>query len=157
MFGRATRRKVTSKRIWVVGLACGFLVFCALISPLVLDMLALLVGYFDEGKFEAKQAQWLSGRVAMVAERSDHEAMSSDTYFVLIGNHVFSPHELWAAYYQQREVFSAAAGDCGLSVQWSDEDTLVISCETALDSDSIDSEKHRKGDIAVRYLNIPEH
>ena len=157
MFNRATRRNATNKRIWVVGLICGSLVFCALVSPLVLDMLALLVGYFDEGKFEVKQAQRFSGRVAMVAERSDHEAMSSDTYFVLIGNHIFSPHELWAAYYQQREVFSAAAGDCGLSVQWSDVHTLALSCENALDSDHIRSQKHRTGDTSVRYINIAEH
>jgi hypothetical protein len=37
---------------------------------------ALFHGYFDHGQFEIKQSQWSStGQVAMLAERSDHEAL----------------------------------------------------------------------------------
>jgi hypothetical protein len=45
-------------------------------------------GYFDHGLFQIKQAEWSPSppqRVAVVAERSDHQAMSSDVYFVLVG------------------------------------------------------------------------
>jgi hypothetical protein len=55
---------------------------------------ALFHGYFDPGLFEIKQVEWSSStprRVAVVAKRSDHQAMSSDIYFVIIADHVFSP------------------------------------------------------------------
>jgi hypothetical protein len=52
---------------------------------------ALFHGYFDHGQFEIKQFQWSStGQVAMLAERSDHEALGGLEYYVLIGNHLFT-------------------------------------------------------------------
>jgi len=52
----------------------------------------LFHGYFDRGQFEVNQVQWSSAKqVAIVAERSDQQALSGYTYFVLIGDHVFSP------------------------------------------------------------------
>jgi hypothetical protein len=55
---------------------------------------ALFHGYFDHGQFEIKRFQWsATNQVAMVAERSDHEALGGLEYYVLIGNHLFTPDE----------------------------------------------------------------
>jgi len=47
---------------------------------MAMGVYALFHGYFDHGLFEVKQVEWSPSaprRVAVVAERSDHEAMSS--------------------------------------------------------------------------------
>ncbi len=62
----------------------------------------------------------------MIAERSDHEALSGDVFFVLIGDHMFSPTELRSAYYENRVIFAADA-DC-LSVRWSNPHNLAVMC-----------------------------
>ena len=57
---------------------------CALGVALVVIVFALFHSYFDRGKFEVKEANWSSsGRVAMIAERSDHEAVSGDVFCVV--------------------------------------------------------------------------
>ena len=73
---------------------------------------ALFHGYFDHGQFEIKRFQWSStNQVAMVAKRSDREALGGLDYFVLIGNHLFTPVELRHAYYSNAVVFSALSDD----------------------------------------------
>jgi hypothetical protein len=70
----------------------------------------LFHGYFDHGQFEIKQFQWSSkNQVTMVAERSDHEALGGLEYYVLIGNHLFTPAELRHAYYSNAVVFNASS------------------------------------------------
>jgi hypothetical protein len=117
---------------------------------------ALFHGYFDHGQFEIKQTNWLSsGRVAMVAERSDHEALGGLDYFVLIGDHVFSPTELRFAYYSHDVAF-AAADDC-LSVRWIDAHQLSVVCrERTLDSTRINVRRRQVRDVAITYVNIPD-
>jgi len=117
---------------------------------------ALFHGYFDHGFFEIKQVKWSSStprRVAVVAERSDHEAMNSNIYFVLIGNHVFSATELRHAYHSDDVIFAAAA-DC-LSVSWSDPHHLVLDCRgDKIDAAQINARKSIADDVAITYLNI---
>ena len=117
---------------------------------------ALFRGYFDHGLFEIKQVEWSPSaprRVAVVAERSDHEAMSGDIYFVLIGDHVFSASELRRAYHSDDVIF-AAASDC-FSVSWSDPHHLLISCSNGtIDSAHIDVRKTRTDDVVITYANI---
>ena len=61
---------------------------------------ALFHGYFDHGQFEIKQFQWSSAnQVAMLAERSDNQALGGLDYYVLVGNHLFTPDELRHAYH----------------------------------------------------------
>ena len=94
-----------------------------------------------------------SRRAAVVAERSDHDAMSSDIYFVLIGDHVFSATELRRAYHSDDVIF-AAASDC-FSVSWSDPHHLLISCRNGtIDSAHIDARKTRTDDVMITYVNI---
>jgi hypothetical protein len=119
---------------------------------------ALFHGYFDHGLFEIKQVEWSSSaprRVAVVAERSDHEAMSSDVYFVLVGDHVFSPTELRHAYHSDDVIF-AAASDC-LNVSWRDSHHLILYCRNgAIDSAHINARKPRTDDIEITYVNIAD-
>ena len=117
---------------------------------------ALFRGYFDHGLFEIKQVEWSSSaprRVAVVAERSDHEAMSSNVYFVLVGNHAFSPTELRRAYHSDEVVF-AAASDC-LTISWSDPHHLVLNCRgDKIDAAHIDVRKTVADDVTIIYSNI---
>ena len=53
---------------------------------------ALFHGYFDHGEFKIKQFQWSSAnQVAMLVERSDNEALGGLDYYVLVGDHLFTP------------------------------------------------------------------
>jgi|SRR5580658_1076770 hypothetical protein len=131
-------------------------VACTLGIALVAITFALSRGYFDHGLFEVKQTDWSpSGQVAMLAERSDHQALRSDEYFVLIGNHVFSPTEVRDAFYGRREVFNAAS-DC-LSVHWSDPHNLTVSCcDGSLNASQINFQRLHTEDITITYVNIPD-
>lgn len=98
----------------------------ALLS-LGLGIYGLFHGYFDRGHFEIKQLRWSSSKqVGIVAERSDQEALSSYTCFVLIEDHLLSSGELRAAYYSNTVVF-AASSSC-LNLRWEDSNKLVIVC-----------------------------
>jgi hypothetical protein len=134
----------------------GVGVASALGIALIVATFAFSCGHFDNGLFEVKQTDWSqSGQVAMLAERSDHQALRSDEYFVLIGDHVFSPTELRDAFYGRREVFSAA-GDC-LSVRWSAARNLTVSCrDGSLDASHINLQRRRTRDVTITYVNIPD-
>jgi hypothetical protein len=131
-------------------------VICVLVAVLVVIACGLFRGHFDHGQFEVKETnRSSSGQVAMVAERSDHEAMSSYVEFVLIEDHVFSPAELRTAYHSDHVVF-AAASDC-LSVRWSDPHNLTVSCRSgSIDTSHIDVQLHQAGDVVISYVNIPD-
>lgn len=119
---------------------------------------ALFHGYFDHGLFEVKQVAWSPSaprRVAIVAERSDHEAMSSYVYFVLIADHVFSATELRRAYYSDDVVF-AAASPC-LNASWNDPHQLTVSCRNGtIDSAHINVRKLTADNVAITYVNIAD-
>jgi hypothetical protein len=115
----------------------------------------LFHGYFDHGQFEVRRIQWSSAKqVAMIAERSDQQALSSYTYFVLMGDHVFSPSELRRGYHSSAVVFAAA--DSCLDLHWQGPTTLVIACNgKSLTRGDIDVEENQSRGIRVLYDNIP--
>jgi hypothetical protein len=117
---------------------------------------ALFHGYFDHGQFEIKQVQWSStNQVAMVAERSDREALGGLEYYVLIGNHVLTPTELRFAYYSHDVAFSAT-DDC-LSIRWIEARHLEVRCrDRSLDSGHINVRKRQVGDVEITYVNIQD-
>lgn len=132
----------------------------AIVVGLVLILAAGLLyglfhGYFDHGQFEVKQVQWSPAKqAAMVVERSDQQALSGYTYFVLIGDHVFSPSELRHEYHSSAVVF-AAANSC-LDLHWQEPTKLVIACNGhSVTREQIDVEKSQSGGIAILYDNIP--
>jgi hypothetical protein len=130
-------------------------VVCVAAISLALAIYGLFHGYFDPGQFEIKQVQWSSSKqVAMVAERSDHDALGGLTYFVLIGNHLFSPAELRHAYHSDATIF--AAGNNCINLHWEGSGKLVITCNgSTVDSDFIDVQKQQSGNVAISYENIP--
>jgi hypothetical protein len=116
---------------------------------------ALFHGYFDHGQFEIKRFQWYSAdQVAMVAERSDQEALGGLDYFVLTGNHLFTPAELQHAYYSNAVVFSALTDDC-LTIKWEGPNRLIIGCNgSTVDRNHINAQRQQIGDISIAYENI---
>jgi hypothetical protein len=119
-------------------------------------MYPIFHGYFDRGFFEIKQQEWSPSsprRVAVVAERSDQEGMSSNVYFVLIGDHMFSATELRRAYHSGNAIF-VTANDC-LSVSWRDSHHLVLNCLNGrIDSAQIHVRNPRTDDIEITYVNV---
>ncbi|HTC36407.1 MAG TPA: hypothetical protein VK724_23710 [Bryobacteraceae bacterium] len=138
--------RTSAKVIIVVG--------CVVAASLVAATYGLFHGYFDPGQFEVKQQQWSSSKqVAMLAERSDHEALGGLTYFVLIGDHLLSPDELRHAYYSDAVVF-AAASTC-LSLHWENASRLDVGCNGSyMDRNHIDVQKRQSGEITISYENI---
>ncbi|NYF78151.1 hypothetical protein HDF17_000438 [Granulicella arctica] len=127
---------------------------CLVAILLVWGIYGLFHGYFDHGQFEVKQVQWSSSKqVAILAERSDQEALGGLTYFVVIGNHLLSPAKLRHAYYSNAVVF-AATNTC-LTLHWESPNRLVVACNGSyLDQEYIDVEKRQSGEIAISYVNI---
>jgi len=115
---------------------------------------ALFQGYFDHGHFEIKEFQWSAkNQVDMVAERSDHEALGGLEYYVLIGNHLFTPAELRHAYYSHAVVFNAS-NDC-LTLHWDGPNRLTIRCKgSTVDRNHINAQRKQIGNIAISYENI---
>jgi hypothetical protein len=131
------------------------LVGVGIVAILVMAYLyALLHGYFDRGHFEIRQSQWLStNQVAMVAERSDHEALGGLEYYVLIGNHLFAPAELRHAYYSSAVVLNAST-DC-LTLRWDGPNRLIIRCNgSTVDKNHINAQRQQMGNISIAYENI---
>jgi hypothetical protein len=118
---------------------------------------ALFHGYFDRGKFEIKEATWSSGHalVAMVAERSDHQALNGDEYFVVIADHILSTRELKRAYYSDSVVF-AAANEC-VSVQWNRTNNLTVACrDSTINAMQINARRRQAGNVTISYVNISD-
>lgn len=124
-----------------------------LLVALLACLYALFHGYLDYGLFEVKQAEWSPPppRVAVVAERSG--PLSSDVYFVLVGDHVFSSTQLKRAYHSHDVIF-AAASNC-LTVSWTDSHHLIINCrDGVIDSAHINVRKPRTDGVEITYVNI---
>jgi hypothetical protein len=131
------------------------LVICVVLTALVLVIYVWFLGYFDPGKFEIKQVQWSSSKqVAVMAERSDQEALGGLTYFVLIGNHLFTSTDLRRSYHSNATIF-AASSNC-IDLRWEGQNKLVITCHgSTIDSGFIDVQKQQSGSTSILYENIP--
>jgi hypothetical protein len=104
------------------------IVSSAITVALVLAVYGLWHGYFDQGDYKLLSAEWFESRqVAMIAKRSDHQALNGDDIFVLASDHTFSPTELRYALHGPSVIFSTGR-DC-LSVRWTDAHHLIVSCK----------------------------
>ncbi len=130
------------------------LVTCGAVTALLSAVYMWFHGAFDPGKFEIKQMQWSSSNhVAVIAERSDQQALGGLTYFVLIGNDSFTPVELRRAYHSDAVVF-ATTNNC-LTLHWQSPNRLVVACNGAyLDQEYIDVEKLQSRGVTISYVNI---
>lgn len=127
---------------------------CAAVIALSTIVYGLFHGYFDQGDFRVLSVQSSSsGQLAMVAKRSDHEALNGDEIFVLSGDHVFSPVELKHALHGPSVIFSTDR-DC-LTLKWQDPRHLVISClGGAIVAGEINRQQHHSGEVVFSYTNI---
>lgn len=116
---------------------------------------ALFHGYFDHGQFRTQQVVSSPGKeLAVIGERFDQEALSSDQYFVLLSDHIPSAKELRAAYYSDQVIFRAG-GSC-LNVRWESSQHLIIECpDESITSGEIAVEKERFDGVKISYLRIP--
>ena len=91
----------------------------------------------------------------MLAERSDNEALGGLEYYVLIGNHLFTPPELRHAYYSNAVILRIPC-DC-LTLHWEGPNRLTIKYDGsyALLKDLITVQRQQIGNIAISYENIP--
>jgi hypothetical protein len=128
---------------------------CIVVATLLAGGYLLFHGYFDTGKFEIRTVQWSAlKQVAVVAKRSDNQALNGDQYFVLIGDHLFSDTELRHALHSDKPVFSADR-DC-LTLRWNDPHDLVIACDDkSITPADINVQHHRSGEVAISYVDIP--
>jgi hypothetical protein len=128
---------------------------CTVVAALLVGGYLLFHGYFDTGKYEIRTVQWsASKQVAVVAKRSDNQALNGDEYFVLIGDHLFSEAELRHGLHSDGPVFSADR-DC-LTLRWNDPHDLVITCDDKFMTPAdISVQHHRSGQVAISYVNIP--
>lgn len=89
----------------------------------------------------------------MVAERSDNDALGGLAYFVIVGDHLYSSAELRHTYHSNAVIFSALSD--GLTVRWQSSAVLIIGCNGAyVDSNDINTQKRRSGNVAISYENI---
>lgn len=120
------------------------------------SLYAWVHGYFDHGQFAIKQVQWLSpNQVAMLVERlNTEEALGGLEYYVLVGNHLFTPVELRRAYYSNSAVIFNTASNC-VTLHWEGPNRLVITCNgSTIDRDQINAQRQRFGNIAISYEHI---
>ena len=129
---------------------------CGLVTALVVVILLLLFrGYFDRGHFEVTNTDYSSSKqIAVVAKRSDSEALNGDAYFVFISDHKPSVTELRRTYHSAAVIFSA--DESCLSVHWKSATELVVTCaDSSIKSSHIGIQEHRRGGIVISYINVP--
>jgi hypothetical protein len=115
----------------------------------------LFHGGFDNGDFHIQQAvPSSSGQLAIVAKRSDQQALGGEQYFVVVEDHLPSPADLKRSYYYDGIVFRAGS-DC-LDVRWKSTRVLLVMCrDSSIKADQIAVERQRTGNVTVEYENIP--
>jgi hypothetical protein len=125
------------------------------VTSLVLVVHVWFHGYFDSGKFEIKQAQWSpSKQVAMVAERSDKEALGGLEFYVLVGDHLFTPAELRHAHHSNAVILRSPC-NC-VTLHWEGPNRLTIKYDGSypLLKDLITVQRQQIGNIAISYEDI---
>lgn len=138
--------KIITKVLLALASAAGML--C------ILGVYALFSGYFDHGRFDIKQVhRSSSGKFAILAERSDNQALGGLTFFVVTGDDFPSLKKLREQYHSEAVVF-AASSTC-LDLHWQNASTLVIECRGSyLKPEYIDTEKTQSAEVNVSYVNI---
>ena len=112
-------------------------------------------GVADSETVEILQTRLASqNRVAMLIRRSDHTALSGNTYFVFIGDHLYSVPELRKTLYSLHPVFMV--GLDGFVLQWANPNELMIECQDCgITKDIIEKQDFVYNGIAIRYIKFP--
>jgi hypothetical protein len=136
----------TSRKIAATGAAAALLA--------IVCVYALFHGYFDSGYFEVLRTDVSpTGKIAMVARRYDNQALGGLEYFVVIGDHTYSPRELRHALHYGEAVFDTA-NEC-VAASWAGPSELTVDCRHgAIPAEDINSELHRFEGITISYRNV---
>ena len=95
-----------------------------------------------------------SNHVAMLVERSDHAALSGNTFFVFVSDHAYPLPELRQHLYALHPVFKAGLG--GLSIDWSKPNELTIECHSCGDTKNIiETQMFAQNGVVIRYAGFP--
>jgi hypothetical protein len=115
---------------------------------------ALFYGYFDRGHYEVLHTEISpTGKVAIVAQRSDDQALGGLEYFLVIGDHIYSPRELRHALYSRGVVFSAGM-NC-FTASWDSATQLTVDCHNdTIPAGEINIELHQFQGTTILYKNI---
>ena len=124
-------------------------------ASLMLFVFVSIHGFFDQGLFEVVKAEWSTPtQVASIAKRSDHEALSGDQYFVIVGDRLLTSTELRHAYYSDGLIFRAGS-DC-LTLHWENLHHLIVACyNRSIKPNEIAVQHHQSGSVAISYDGIP--
>jgi hypothetical protein len=123
-------------------------------AALVVGAYLLFRGYIDGGSFQVMSDQRsATGEVAVAAQFAAGHAGVRNEYFVVLGDHVFSPRELRHAYAAHDEVFSTER-NC-LTLAWIDAHHLQITCDDrSIQAEEIVVQRHQSGSTSISYSNI---
>jgi hypothetical protein len=112
------------------------------------------LGVLDTAPYSVTQSVVLSpDRIAMVGLRSDEAAMIGYEYFVVIGDHVYSPSELRRSFHSS--VFSTGLGSFTLEREGPNQLLIRCAANCSITKDIVEIQKFSKGDIAIRYVGFP--
>jgi hypothetical protein len=129
--------------------------FFALVAATVITLSSCYQGVAGSEELQILQTEMSSNqRVAMLVERCDHAALSGNTLFVLISDHVYPLPELRKRIYGLHPVFMS--GRDGISIHWSGPDELTIRClRCDLKKAEIEKQEFRQGKVSIKYLDFP--
>lgn len=138
------------RRSIAVAMGAALSAVCAITILIVL----LFRGYFDSSTYEViKSAASGGGLIAILARRSDHQAMNGDNYFVLTENHLYTSSELRRAHHSHEPIFDA---DRPYDIRWTTTQSLVIECKDCHVTNShVNSRRFTDKGIAIRYVGFP--
>lgn len=95
-----------------------------------------------------------SRRVAMLIKRSDHAALSGNTFFVIISDRVLTIPELRSRLYALNSVF--VSGLDGLSLRWSAPNELTVQCQRCeITRDIVEKQLFALNGVKVTYTGFP--
>ncbi len=137
----------------------------SIVVAVILTLCAVVVWYVwlvlsfhgasDSDIIEIVQTQFASPhRVAMLVRRSDHAALSGDTYFVFIDDHLYPVPQLRKTLYSLHPVFKV--GRDGVAIRWSSPSELTIECHACgITKEVIETQKFSDRGINIRYIGFP--
>jgi len=137
-----------------IGVAMITIIACVATSWYVWSVLTFH-GASDSDIVEIVQTQASSShRVAILVRRSDHRALSGDTYFVFVNDRSYSVQELRKSLYSLRPIFKA--GRDGITLRWTGPNELTIECQACgITKDLIETQIFSKDGVGVRYFGFP--
>ena len=124
---------------------------------LTVMILRARTGTRDQGVFAVQsQANGESGRRSFVVERSDNAALSGNTFYVMVSDHLPNRGEMSAALHQGHVAFAVGRG--GFITRWKGVDSLEVVCEAncPIYAEIVETRLNRFEGVEIRYVGFPD-